>query len=386
MSDTFFDEKEVALWLRRYSFFSAYIQQKENSDKPIKEVFAKFAKENGILEPYYEAYITMTKINLLYSNLTVFSYLYDNANNYWLVADIEKAIQEKPDEYGRLNRIFIDGSNSKKFDRKVIMNIRNALNHCENKELFRISKDCDYIEINLKNGEFHVKMDWEDLAALIKIAMENMRNFPLVILENEEQLDYRSYSKLKKTLYGNLRYRRTFNRKKYETRFEELIKATNNPEDIEEFLEVLKEFEKKDLKIKSKSLSRGQLDFIMKSIAFEDERGNHFYNSDYAKNILPQLVYITLPIGVEKITTINTLNEIYNKDNWEKSYMDIIKGVMTSNNDIGDYKKVAITNGSFLINFSFSSGQIILFIIVLPIIFLSALTPITPRSGVSSKT
>ena len=261
MSAGFFDKKEVACWLKRYVMFSNYVQC--NIDRPIKELFEEFAKNNDIEEPYYEAYTTMCKMNLLYSNLTIFSYLYDVANAYWLASEIEDAIKDKPEEYGRLNKIFLDGNGKKSFTRKTLIDIRNALNHCENKELFKIAKDCNSIEINSQNGGFNVKIDTYDLAALIKIAMENMRNNPLSSFENEGRLDYSSFSSLQKTLYSEFRYCRVFNRKKFETRFEELMKRSSDPNEVEEFLNVLKKFDGIELKKKSKRLSRSQLDMIM---------------------------------------------------------------------------------------------------------------------------
>ena len=96
--------------------------------------------------------------------LRIFSYLEDSFLD--LINDSEIDFTDIK------NRIFINPADSNKFSNKQIVKyIRNAVAHSDTtKELFKISRNGRFVEIDLKNTNpipFHVKIDSKDLEKMI---------------------------------------------------------------------------------------------------------------------------------------------------------------------------------------------------------------------------
>ena len=98
------------------------------------------------------------------------------------------------------NKIFINPEDSKKFSNKQIIKfIRNAVSHSDKeKELFKISPNGKYIEIELKKTKpvpFHVKINNKDLLEIVNIILPAAKGNYLTLINKNKKVVSRFYLK-----------------------------------------------------------------------------------------------------------------------------------------------------------------------------------------------
>ncbi len=126
--------------------------------------------------------------------LRIFSYLEDSFLD--LINDSEIDFTDIK------NRIFINPADSNKFSNKQIVKyIRNAVAHSDTtKELFKISRNGRFVEIDLKNTNpipFHVKIDSKDLEKMIMTLSSLSKNRYCTYIDRTGYKLYRIYYKEK---------------------------------------------------------------------------------------------------------------------------------------------------------------------------------------------
>lgn len=98
------------------------------------------------------------------------------------------------------NKIFVNSEDSKRFSNKQIIKfIRNAVCHSdENKELFKISPNGRFVEIELKRTKpipFHIKINNEDLLKIVAVFLPAANGNYCTLVNKEKQVIYRVYLK-----------------------------------------------------------------------------------------------------------------------------------------------------------------------------------------------
>ena len=98
------------------------------------------------------------------------------------------------------DRIFINSSDANRFSNKqIIKYIRNAVSHSDNsKELFKISPNGRFLEIDLKNTKplpFHVKIDYRDLEKIVSILSKKSAGKYVTYLDRKKGIIHRVYLK-----------------------------------------------------------------------------------------------------------------------------------------------------------------------------------------------
>ena len=188
-------KNEIAKYLRDYSILMELICR--NSKISIQYLFQEFLVSNNRFEDNNIEYFTrMLRCYGLYNILKTFSYLEDLQIDR-LIEDNLKFDEIKED-------IFVNKEDSKYFSKKLIIKfIRNAFNHSEGKkELYKISKNGRYLEINLslndyvdKNGKrkipvpFHIKVNIEQLEKINKSLIEAGQNLLMTDFVYDESFD-----------------------------------------------------------------------------------------------------------------------------------------------------------------------------------------------------
>lgn len=175
-------KNEIANYLRDYSNLIELIHR--NPQKSIQQLFQEFVISNNRFEDNNIEYFTrMVRCYGLYVLLKIFSYYED--------LQIDKLIEDNLNFDEIKEDIFVNKEDSKYFSKKLIIKfIRNAFNHSEgDKELYKISKNGRYLEINLslndyvdKNGNrkipvpFHIKINLEQLGIINNALIEAGQN------------------------------------------------------------------------------------------------------------------------------------------------------------------------------------------------------------------
>lgn len=98
------------------------------------------------------------------------------------------------------DKIFVNSKDSKRFSNKQIIKfIRNAVSHSDkNKELFKISPNGRFVEIELKKTKpipFHIKINNEDLLKIVVVFLRVAKGNYCTLVNNEKKVIYRVYLK-----------------------------------------------------------------------------------------------------------------------------------------------------------------------------------------------
>ena len=160
-----FTKQEVATFLRDYSLLVSYavLNPKEKFIDLFQKMMCASNRAQYSSESYYYIMIEMYAIQLTRKYMTT---LYDNFFPY--------LSENKIDKLRIPNEIFVNPNDRKSFsNRKIIMFIRNALNHSDFNELCKIIKDDEktrpVIEIRLNNTKpkpFHVRITANELSQI----------------------------------------------------------------------------------------------------------------------------------------------------------------------------------------------------------------------------
>ena len=160
-----FTKQEVATFLRDYSLLVSYavLNPKEKFIDLFQKMMCASNRAQYSSESYYYTMIEMYAIQLTRKYMTT---LYDNFFPY--------LSENKIDKLRIPNEIFVNPNDRKSFsNRKIIMFIRNALNHSDFNELCKIIKDDEktrpVIEIRLNNTKpkpFHVRITANELSQI----------------------------------------------------------------------------------------------------------------------------------------------------------------------------------------------------------------------------
>lgn len=160
-----YTKQEVATLLRDYSMLimCSTLYPKEKYIDLFRVLMSKSGRSQYSLDSYYYRMIEMYEIQLTRKYMTT---LYDNFFQY--------LSEDKIDKLRIPNEIFVNPNDRKFFsNRKIIMFIRNALNHNDFNELCKIIEDDEktkpVIEIRMNNTKprpFHVKITAKELAQI----------------------------------------------------------------------------------------------------------------------------------------------------------------------------------------------------------------------------
>lgn len=188
-------KNEIAQYLRDYSILMESIRY--NPTISIKYVFNMLMISNGRIEDNTEEYFAkMIRCYGLYNILKMFSYCEDLQIDR--IAEDNLQFDEIKDD------LFVNKEDSKYFSKKLIIKfIRNAFNHSEgNKELYKISQNGRYLEINLslddyvdKNGNrkipvpFHIKVSMPQLAKINNSLIEAGQNLLMTDFVYDDSFD-----------------------------------------------------------------------------------------------------------------------------------------------------------------------------------------------------
>ena len=175
-------KNEIAKYLRDYSILSELIRI--NPKISVQRLFQEFVVSNGRFEDNNgEYFIRMVRCYGLYNILKTFSYCED--------LQIDRLSEDNLQFDEIKEDIFVNKEDSKYFSKKLIIKfIRNAFNHSEgDKELYKISKNGRYLEVNLslndyvdKNGNrkipvpFHIKINIEQLEKINRSLIDAGQN------------------------------------------------------------------------------------------------------------------------------------------------------------------------------------------------------------------
>lgn len=188
-------KNEIAKYLRDYSILSELIRI--NPKISVQRLFQEYVLSNGRFEDNNgEYFIRMVRCYGLYNILKIFSYCED--------LQIDRLSEDNLQFDEIKEDIFVNKEDSKYFSKKLIIKfIRNAFNHSEgDKELYKISKNGRYLEVNLslndyvdKNGNrkipvpFHIKINIEQLEKINRSLIDAGQNLLMTDFVYDESFD-----------------------------------------------------------------------------------------------------------------------------------------------------------------------------------------------------
>lgn len=195
------------------------------------------------------------------------------------------------------DKIFIDKNTQNKFSNKQIIKfIRNAFSHSDNgKELYKISLNGRYLEINLKHVkpcEFHIKMELLDLEELID-KIKNT-NFYLSMFEDNKLKRYYLKDKITKEDSLNLNHYLEKNKFYYESDYSksvlEYYKYTNKTYEIKEY----------DIMLEQHNILNKYNNLIQKSIDNSSKNKEEIF--DFLEILKSYELSKIIPLNAEKLS------------------------------------------------------------------------------------
>lgn len=138
---------------------------------------------------YYEK---MIKIHILFVNIGVLAATKDEDFEHLWPTDTEMGEKTKNDKLSFLKDKFIIPTEATRFKKTHIFNfIRNAFFHSDNNELYKITPDCNFIIISLKNTKpipFNIKISVNDIRLMSSIMQNYAHHVTAFELENQDKI------------------------------------------------------------------------------------------------------------------------------------------------------------------------------------------------------
>lgn len=174
--------------------------------KKIKELYTEILIERGIRLEDYESienqYTIMLRVYRIISFLKFFSYYEEAFFNSINDSNLDFAKYKKNINDGG---IFVEGNGSNFSNKQMILFIRNAFNHNDDKNhsKFNISKNGRFIEFHLRDvrsesekinnpnnkKEFHIKISYESFVEMFKIFCDNIESAFVPVYIDGDSLD-----------------------------------------------------------------------------------------------------------------------------------------------------------------------------------------------------
>ncbi len=290
-------KNEIAQYLKDYAILSEQIRL--HPDSNIYDLF-RYMNFNQAEkdEKYFRVMIRVYEMIIL---MRLFSVIEDFAIEYL-----------NNDELN-LHDIFVNQDDIKYFSNKQIIKfIRNAFNHSENgKELYRISVNGRFIEIDLKNSKprpFHVKLGFQELQLILQEMFSNKHNIFFTTFDEEDFSTDRPYLKtnLKKLELLRFYFPKKISNEVVEKIYGVDFSAYNTSERIDLIEKILKEhniiYELKRFPIHDKQVLK--LNETLKSFKklgyrMVDDHKAKTYNH-IRENFIKTIIDDTIPLGLVK--------------------------------------------------------------------------------------
>lgn len=197
--------EEIAEKLIDYNVLISKMHLSKN--KKIKELYIEIFNERGISLESYESvenhYSTMLRVYRIISFLKFFSYYEEAFFNSIVDANLDFSKYKKNINDGG---IFVSGNGSNFSNKQIILFIRNAFNHNDDKNhsKFNISKNGRFIEFHLldvrserektndpdNKKEFHIKISYESFVEMFKIFCDNIESAFIPVYIDGDSLDF----------------------------------------------------------------------------------------------------------------------------------------------------------------------------------------------------
>jgi len=191
INEKYLSKQEIYEYLNNYN--EVMKLARENIHTSIEGIFyAYMDSTNQSHKANLDYYQKMIKIHILFVNTSILSIIKDEEFEHLWATDEEMSEKIKGGSLSFLKDKFIIPTDSPRFKKTHIFNyIRNAFFHSDNNELYRISPDCNYINISLKQTNpipFNVKITANDIFRMSKIIKEYAHHVTAFELENQDKL------------------------------------------------------------------------------------------------------------------------------------------------------------------------------------------------------
>lgn len=191
VNDDYLSKEEIYEYLNDYN--EVMRLARENINTPIEEVFRAYMNSsNQVHKANLNYYQRMIKVHILFVNASILAVTKDEEFDYLEVMDSEMGEKTKSGGLAFLKDKFVISTESSRFKKTHIFNfIRNAFFHSDNNELYRISPDCNFVTISLKQTKpipFNIKLTANDIFRMTKFIQDYSHHASVFDLENQEQI------------------------------------------------------------------------------------------------------------------------------------------------------------------------------------------------------
>lgn len=339
--------EEIAEKLIDYSVLLSKMYASQN--KKIKDLYKEILNERGIRLENYDSvenhYSTMLRVYRIISFLKFFSYYEEAFFNSIADSNLDFTKYKKNINDGG---IFVEGNGSNFSNKQIILFIRNAFNHNDDKNhsKFNISKNGRFIEFHLldvrsESGKinnpnnkktFHIKISYEDFVEMFNIVCKNIESAFIPVYIDGDSLAFDNPN-----IFDNAEIKRLY-----------LPRRTSS-----QIIDELRGFSysgtytKQELLDKAKSVLQMEEDEFVKSVPLDEYQKRTlnimFQNHDFSfmsnqelELFIDAIIRKYIPNGMEKTVDIKNDVLLLSLFNMDKSYKDIESSVdkIVSNNEV----------------------------------------------------
>ncbi len=320
-----------------------------SKDKKIKDLYTEILNERGIVLESYESvennYVTMLRVYRIISFLKFFSYYEEAFFNSIDNSNLDFTQYKKNINDGG---IFVSGNGSNFSNKQIILFIRNAFNHNDDKNhsKFNISKNGRFIEFHLRDvrserekinnpndkKEFHIKISYDSFVEMFKIFCDNIKSAFVPVYIDKDSLDFTGPN-----LFDNAVIKRIYLPRKtplsvIDELFEISDKEIHNKQELFDKVKSVLQMEEEEF------VRRFPLDEYQKR-TLNRMFGKHdfsFMSNQELELFIDTIIRKYIPNGIEKTPDIMNDVLLLSLFNMNKSYKDIAGSVLkiTDNKEV----------------------------------------------------
>lgn len=191
INDNYLSKEEIYEYLNDYN--EVMRMARNNINIPIGKVFMTYMENsNQKHKANMNYYQKMIKIHILFVNASVLGVTKDEEFDYLEAMDSEMGEKTKDGGLAFLKEKFIISTDSSRFKKTHVFNfIRNAFFHSDNNDLYKISSDCNFINISLKETNpipFNVKITANDIFRMSRFIQNYSHHATIFDVPNQEQI------------------------------------------------------------------------------------------------------------------------------------------------------------------------------------------------------